>query len=145
MSRAQWITGLIGLLLAAALPGIGHLARRVPAGRCALDGVAIEPLYRVRVVDGAGGSHIFCGIRCARRWIDRQGERPRTVYVTDEAGGAEVDAGSAFFVQSGVLTNPITGNHIHVFRDRERAEEHARSFRGVLLTGANRPFGKDER
>jgi hypothetical protein len=113
--------------------------------RCEVDGLKIEPLYRVRVVDGAGGSHIFCGIRCARRWIDRQGERPRTVYVTDEAGGAEVDAGSAFFVQSGVLTNPITGNHIHVFRDRERAEEHARSFRGVLLTGANRPFGKDER
>jgi hypothetical protein len=112
--------------------------------RCELDGLKIEPLYRVRVVDGAGVSHVFCGVRCARRWIDRQGDRPRAVYVTDEASGEEIEAAAAHFVQSGVSTNPITGNHVHAFRDRQRAEEHARAFRGLLLTGADRPFGKEE-
>ena len=140
MSRAQWITGLIGLLLAAALPGIGHLARRVPAGRCALDGVAIEPLYRVRVEDDQGRDHEFCCIHCAELWLGRQQAKPRAVYVTDEAGGREIDAPSAYFVRSAVDTTPTVGNRVHAFARRADAERHAAAARGRLLSDAERPF-----
>jgi NosL len=131
---------LAGLLIVIGLPLVGKWARGPAENRCALDGLEIEPLYRVRVVDRAGGSHNFCCVRCAGAWLERQAERPAAVYVTDEAGGGEVDARSAHFVHSAVLTNSITGNRVHTFRDRADAEEHARAFGGQVLAGAERPF-----
>jgi hypothetical protein len=91
-------------------------------------------------VDRAGGSHVFCCVRCAGRWLARQAERPAAAYVTDEASREEIDAASAFFVQSTVVTNPVTGNRTHVFRSPADAEEHARLYAGWLLTGEERPF-----
>src|SRR5262249_36785541 len=67
-------------------------------------------------------------------------DRPRAVYVTDEASGAEIDSGSAFFVRSAVVTNPVTRNRVHTFRDRADAEDHARAYEGEALTGVRRPF-----
>jgi hypothetical protein len=43
-------------------------------------------------------------------------------------------------VQSSVVTDAISGNRIHVFRDRMAAEEHAGAFRGWVLIGAERPL-----
>jgi hypothetical protein len=131
---------LAGLVLIVGLPLAGRWARRQAEPRCALDGLVIEPLYRVRVVDRAGGSHVFCCIRCAGRWLARQAERPAAVYVTDEASREEIDAAAAHFVQSTVVTNPVTGSRTHVFRNLTDAEEHARLYAGWLLTGAERPF-----
>ena len=138
--RSRLPVFLAGLLVVVGLPLAGWWSRRGAAPRCELDGLTIEPLYRVRVMDRAGTSHAFCCVRCASRWLARQGDRPRAVYVTDEASGAEIDSGSAFFVRSAVVTNPVTHNRVHAFRDRADAEEHARAYEGEALTGVRRPF-----
>jgi hypothetical protein len=140
----QW--SLAGLVVAVAVLSAdlaGEWARPADAAYCEQSGLKIEPLYRVRVVDGAGGEHRFCCVQCASRWVARQPGQPRAVYVTDEVGGEEFEAGMGFFVRSTVVTNPVTGNAVHAFLHRADAESHARAFRGVLLTGADRPFGKD--
>jgi hypothetical protein len=138
--RSRLLLGLAALLVVVGLPVAGKWARRGAGPRCALDGLKIEPLYRVRVVGNDGASHRFCCVRCAARWLARQGERPAAVYVTDEASGEEVDAKSAHFVRSAVVTDPVTQNRVHVFGDREDAEDHAHAFAGRVLTGSERPF-----
>jgi hypothetical protein len=140
MTRSRALLLLAGLLVVVGLPLAGKWARRQGVPRCDLDGLELVPLYQVRVVDRAGGSHHFCCVRCARTWLARQGNPPRAVYVKDEAGGAEIDARSAHFVQSTVPTNPVTGNTVHAFRDRAAAEEHARAFAGWVLPEAEQPF-----
>jgi hypothetical protein len=130
---------LVGLIVVVGLPLAGHWARRSLVPRCALDGTRIEPLYRVRMQDSAGASHEFCCIRCALLWLER-GHNPQSIWVTDEVTGAEVDAGSACFVSSAIVTMPTTGNDVHAFGNPQDAAQHARVFRGALLTGADRPF-----
>ena len=137
--RMRVILVLAGVLVVVGPPLVGKWARREAAPGCAHDGLRIEARYRVRVEDRAGASLEFCCVHCAALWLE-QAEPPAAVYVTDETGGGEVDARSAFFVRSSVVTNPITGNRVHVFRDRSAAEEHARVFRGRELLGAERPF-----
>lgn len=129
-----------GLLLLGALPVVRHWAWRPPPGRCALDGVAIEPLYRVRVQDARGRDHEFCCVRCAELWLGRGREPPRAVFVTDEASGREVDAAAAHFVRSGVVTTPTTGNRVHAFATSADAARHAEVARGRVLRESERPF-----
>jgi hypothetical protein len=131
---------LLGLLLVVGLPVAARLLRDRSGPRCGLDGLPIEPLYQVRVVDRAGRSHRFCCVRCAANWLARSGEPAAAVYVTDEASGAEVEVRAAWFVRSPVGTNAVTGNRVHAFRDRSAAEAHVRTFGGEVLTGADRPF-----
>jgi hypothetical protein len=138
--RSRLLLLLGCLLVVVGLPLAGKWLRRQRGPRCTLDGLAIEPLYEVRIVDSAGAAQRFCCIHCAVSWLARRGERPGAIYVTDEVSGEEIDARSAHFVQSAVVTNPITRNRVHVFRDRADAEEHVRAFGGQLLTGAERPF-----
>jgi hypothetical protein len=140
----RWRTALVALLAVAALPVLGHWLRRPPGERCALDGVGVEPLFRVRVLDGRGRWAQFCCVRCAEVWLRRQGERPAGVHVTDEASGEEVDAAAAWFVRSRVVTNPVTGNRVHAFRDPDDARRHAEACGGVLLSGAERPFQAED-
>ena len=137
---AHLLLGLSAVLLAVALPLASHWARRPPADRCALDGAAIDPAYRVRVVDGAGRAHCFCCTRCAELWLERHRDAPQAVYVTDEASGEELRAERAYFVRSRVVTQPATLNRIHAFRDRADAERHADRFRGAVLADSERPF-----
>jgi hypothetical protein len=139
-ARSRLLLFVAGLLVVVGLPLAGTWARRGGGPRCELSGLAIQPLYQVRVVDHAGASHRFCCARCAARWLARQEDAPRAVYVTDEAHGAEIDCREAFFVRSTVVTNPVTGNRIHAFRDRADAGEHARAYSGAVLTGVERPF-----
>ncbi len=139
-ARSRLLLALAGVAVVVGLPLAGKMARRHPAERCAYDGLPVPPLYRVRVVDRAGAAHPFCCVRCAGLWLARQSEPPAAVRVTDEASGAEIDAAAAVFVFSAVVTEPVTGNRVHAFRDRAAAEEHARAFAGAVLTGAERPF-----
>jgi hypothetical protein len=128
-----------GVALVVGLPLAARWLRTRDSGRCALDGLKVEALYQVRVVDAGGASRRFCCVRCAERWL-ALGREAAAVYITDEATGDEVEAGSAWFVVSPVATNPITRNRVHAFRDRADAEAHARDFHGLVLSPADRPL-----
>jgi hypothetical protein len=141
MPKTAWITGAAGILLLAGLPIVGCWLRRSPQPCCALDGVRLEAVFRVRVQDHEGHSHEFCSVRCAELWLQRQPAPPRAIYVTDEATGQEIDAASAYYVRSQVVTAAPTGNRVHVFRRRSDAERHASVFGGMLLGSSERPFG----
>lgn len=132
---------LIGLALVIALPLLGTWIRRSGKHGCALDGMRIDPHYRVRIEEEDRRSHEFCCIRCAEIWLDRQKARPRTIHVTDEASGREILAKDAYFVRSLVYTMKTTENRVHAFANKTDAENHARDFRGTLLTESERPFG----
>jgi hypothetical protein len=137
---SRWLIVALGLLIVVGLPLAGHWARSTSAARCALDGVAIDRLYQVRVVDADGHDHVFCCIHCATTWLGRQSESPRRVFVTDEVTGQELDAASAWFVRSLVVTSPHTGNRVHVFAHRADALRHAAAAPGTVLRGSENPF-----
>jgi hypothetical protein len=122
------------------LPFVGTWLRHAPQDHCALDGAAIVPCYRVRIEDSAGRSYDFCCVHCAQMWLEGRSSPVRTIHVTDEATGAELDAEKAIFVRSLVVTTPTTGNRIHVFLERTDAEQHAEKCRGTILNGGERPF-----
>ena len=138
MAKWLWLWGL--LLVVVFVPFLGHWLRRPVDGRCSLDGMAIEPPYRVRLRDADGRDREFCCIRCAELWLQRQPKKPQAIFVTDEAGGGEIDARTAVFVRSLVVTTPTTGNRIHAFRDRADADRHVQSGRGKILGDGDKPF-----
>jgi hypothetical protein len=129
-----------GVLFVIGIPLAGKWARQDSAPRCAGDGVRIEARYRVRVVDHGGRSHEFCCPRCAAEWIAGHPGGAAAVYVADETSGEEVEAGSAWFVHSRLVTDPVTGNRVRAFRDRAAAEEHVRAFGGRVLDRSEGPF-----
>lgn len=131
---------MAGLIIIAALPFAAHWMRRGAGERCAWDGLPIESIYRVRIVERPGIAYTFCCVQCAERWLERRDTKPLEILVTDEASGGEIDASRASFVRSGVATNTITGNRVHVFRTAADAMKHAEAARGRRLTGAERPF-----
>jgi hypothetical protein len=142
---------LLLVLTVVGMPLAGKWLRRPEKVRCAFDGQAIKPLYRVRIND-ACCSRSFCCIGCAQAWLDRQrrpgesgggglkGSLRSSVFVTDEASGREIPQHSAFFVHSPISTNPVTGNRTHVFLERQDAQAHAQAFSGQVLDGPERPF-----
>jgi hypothetical protein len=138
--KGPWVTGLAGLLVAVGLPFAGHWARSRRGPDCALDGMPVEAVYRVEVVDGRGRSHAFCCLRCAQIWLDHQPAAPQSVTVTDEATGAPLDAAAAFYVRSEVVTTPTTGNRVHVFANRADARRHAEHNHGRVLSGPEAPL-----
>lgn len=141
MTRTQFRRALAAIAVAAVgLPGLGAWYRRQQLPRCALDGAAIEPIYAVEIIDDSQTSRRFCCVRCAEYWLNRQTPLPLQVRVTDEVTGTALEASSAFFVRSSVVTNHATGNRIHAFRARCDAEEHAAANRGRLLQDGERPF-----
>jgi hypothetical protein len=143
MSRTAttWMWGLLGLVVVVGLPVLAHWLRQGadPDG-CALDGVKLDPAYRVEVVDAEGRTHAFCCPTCARLWLRRQPGPPRAIVVTDEATGQKVEAAAAWYVRSSVVTTPTTGNRVHAFRRRVDAERHAAAFRGTMLPESERPL-----
>ena len=139
-----WWTALVGLVIAAALPVVGHQVRKDDRPRCNRDGLLIDAAFRVRVRDAAEAFTRFCDVGCARSWIDRQPAAPQQILVTDEDSGEMLDAREAFFVRSSIITNRVTGNRWHVFRDRDRAKQHAKQSRGRLMVGPDHPFFSTE-
>jgi hypothetical protein len=144
MRKSEWITGLVYLLVLSVLPLAGHWARSGAERTCAHDGGVIRPEYRVRIVDEHGCDVVFCCIHCAEAWLKQQKANPKAVWVTDETSGEEIEAGSAYFVRSMVVTNSSTLNRIHAFRTESDAEEHARNSAGLMLDNAERPFAECE-
>jgi hypothetical protein len=122
------------------LPVVGRLARQRVGDRCAIDGVAIEPIYRVRIVDRGNRSHEFCCLKCALLWQSAHEAESSAVFVTDETGGKEVLSRQAYFAVSTVVTMPTTLNRIHAFAEETDAQKHAQTFGGRVLNGADRPF-----
>ncbi len=144
MTKSSWLLVVGGLLVVVGLPLLGNWARRTPPDGCALDGGPIDPLLRVRIVDDQGESRSFCCIVCATMWLKNHAESARTVFVSDELSGEELEAGKAYFVRSGVMTKATTENHTHVFRNAIDAERHAATG-GTVLHGEERPFHRWER
>jgi len=140
-SRTFRASALAGLVVVAAVALGARWARPGSKESCALDGLKVEPAYRVEVIDERGESHAFCCPACARLWLEGRRAPPRAVRVTDEATGEQIDAASACYVRSTVVTAPGTENRVHVFRDRADAERHAGAFGGLVLPGAAAPFG----
>jgi hypothetical protein len=143
LSKTLAILGAI--LIVVGLPVVGHLARQKGANRCALDGVAIEPIYRVRIRsespgDNHNASYEFCCIKCAQLWLAAHDSKPFAVFVTDETTGQEIQSGQAYFAASSVITRPTTGNRIHAFAQKSDAQKHAENFLGRVLEGKDRPF-----
>jgi hypothetical protein len=137
--RKYWLAALLGVALIVALPVTADWLQPSSGPRCDLDGVAVDPAYQVRIMDGEGRERRFCCIRCAELWLKHQGHAPREIWVTDEVSGQEIDARSAWFTRSLVITNPVTGNRIHAFRSRPDAEKHVQTS-GTLLVDGETPF-----
>ncbi|HEV3344891.1 MAG TPA: nitrous oxide reductase accessory protein NosL [Pirellulales bacterium] len=140
MGKRFWWASTLVAVSAVLLPWFGTWSRRQKLPQCALDGIAIVPIYAVEVVDADRQKHCFCCLRCAEYWLAQEPSPPSAVYVTDEVSGQPIDASEAFFVRSPVVTNPVTGNRIHAFEKHSDADDHAAQFRGRLLTAGERPF-----
>jgi hypothetical protein len=140
MQKWQWTTGLSVLLMVVVLPIVGNWARHAKKERCALDGNAIQPIFRVRIIDNLQQVHQFCCIRCAELWIGHVPDEVTAISVTDEVSGQEINATNAYFVRSSVINVPATGNRVHVFRTESDAAKHAASSQGRILRWADRPF-----
>ena len=130
------------MIIVAVVPFAAHWIRGDAEERCAWDGLAVEPVYRVRIVEEPGITYTFCCLQCAERWLDRRNVKPLDIIVTDETSGTELKAPVANYVRSTVATNTITGNRLHVFRTAEDAMKHAEAANGRRLLGAERPFAE---
>ena len=140
MGKRFWWASTLVAVLAVVLPWLGTHSRRQRLPQCALDGIAIVPIYAVEIVDAGRQKHRFCCIRCAEYWLAQEPSPPSEIHVTDEVSGQPIEASDAFFVRSSIETNAVTGNHIHAFENRADAEGHAAQFRGRLLTDEERPL-----
>ncbi len=139
----RWVAA-VALVAVCSLPLVGSALRGDPPPRCAADGVVLASDPRVRVELDAGATHGFCCVSCAERFLDARGAAAERVLVIDEETGAPVVADRAFFVRSRVVTEPATGDRIHVFASQRDAERHAETYRGRLLTGDERPFAQTD-
>src|SRR5262245_36571986 len=106
IQKFPWFGSLASLIVVVGLPLAGQWARRHAEPGCALDGVRIDPRYRVEVVDSQGKQHEFCCPRCTQLWLQQQPLPPQTIRVTDEASGETLDAAAAWYVRSFVVTMP---------------------------------------
>jgi nitrous oxide reductase accessory protein NosL len=140
MGRGFWFSAVVVAILSVGLPLLGTRARRQRLPQCALDGVAIVPIYAVEIIPAGQPPRRFCCIRCAVYWLEKESPSSAVVNVTDEVSGKPIDTADAYFVRSSVVTNDVTGNQIHAFADRTDAERHAAQFRGRLLADDARPF-----
>lgn len=132
--------GLAGLLVAASLPFVGAHLRGARENRCNWDGLQIEPVYKVLIVEPASPPLQFCCVSCAERWLERVSIPSGRILVTDEVSRGRLEAANAHYVRSAVVTNVTTGNRIHVFRSAVDAKAHADSAMGRILAGSELPF-----
>lgn len=138
--QRAWLVGLGGLVVVTALSVTAHWARHRTQSGCDLDGGGIVADYRVEITDANGEVHEFCCLSCAAIWLKHEPAAPRSITVVDEASGQKIDASSAWYVRSSVVTTPTTGNRIHVFRNRADAEQNAERFSGVVLPPSENPL-----
>jgi hypothetical protein len=121
---------LMGLVALASSLGRNYGATET----CEMDGQELSPALRVDLTMADGTSHAFCTIACAHRWLAHQpNTTPKQATIRDAITGEPVDAYTAFFVQSTLVTNRANANNIHAFRFRTDAMEHIRQFGGQLI------------
>jgi hypothetical protein len=131
---------LLGTAIVVGLPVLGHWSRHSSSSDCALDGVKIDPVYRVEIIDAQGTKRAFCCIGCAAIWLSHETAKPQAIIVTDETSRQCLSANDAHYVRSSVVTTPTTGNRIHAFRNLADAEKHAAACGGSLLADSENPF-----
>jgi hypothetical protein len=134
LRRTAFVTGL---LVVAALPVLGRWLRS-SGERCAWDGVRIDVRHRARLTSTAGDEE-FCCVSCLVRRAAHSPLRSAVARVTDEGTGNLVDAASAWFVRSAVVSVPASGNRVHAFAREADARLHAASFHGTVLPGPGLP------
>jgi hypothetical protein len=139
-SRRSLLAWIAGLALVAALPVAGRAMRGSRDARCAMDGAPVDSLHAVRIEAEGAAARMLCSVACASSWLASEPPGPHRVVVTAEDTGREVDAASAWFVESRVVAVRAAGCYIHAFATREAAERHAEEFRGKLLMGDAAPF-----
>lgn len=135
-----WSSGIAGLVCVGLLPVAAHWIRGDREARCAWDGLALERIYVVRIIEGPESVFSFCCVRCAEQWLSQRRNMSVTILVTDEASGEEIEASAAHYVRSTVVTNSVTGNRCHVFGNVQDAQKHAKAASGQLLTTTKQPF-----
>lgn len=133
--RVWWHAAGLGMILAALAPVAAVMLRGTQSGVCEYDGQAIDSRYAVDIQ--ASGDHHFCGIHCAQEWLRRSGQMPYEIVLRDEITGKPVRFPDAYFVRSGVVTNGVTGNRLHVFQDPDQARRHAAAYHGVFVDDAD--------
>lgn len=141
---------LLFLAACAALAFVSHSRIRSTAGRCALDGTVIVPLYAV-VVDWVGEDAAdsrreeFCSIQCAQTFLEQQTGRSRgtghcrEVTVHDEVTGVELAAERAMYLRSEEATVPASGNHLRAFSHWRSALAFLEQYGGELVAN---PFAR---
>lgn len=139
MTLRRHLPAALALVAIATLPLVAERLRG-HRERCEMDGVVLNPAFRVRVTGADGTAHGFCGVSCAESWLARSGVSPGTILVTDGVTGCQVDAQAAWYVRT--LGNVSDGapDVVRVFARREDALRHADAHGGRLLAGAERPF-----
>jgi hypothetical protein len=125
---------IVGLFLAATIPLVVlHCRNGDSPLRCSLDGSRIEPLYEVVVSPGERQLRRFSCVRSAQIWLAENRARVSSVWVTDEETGEKLEAEQAYYVVSGLITTPHTGNRIHVFAKEKTARAHAGQYGGRII------------
>ena len=58
--KSWWLAGLVGMLLIASLPIAAYWLRSDCEPRCDWDGLEIDPIYQVRIVEASRDTRRFC-------------------------------------------------------------------------------------
>ncbi len=118
------------VVLALALYSRWH-ASRTRSDRCGLDGNRIEPVYAVDLMLDGRVTGRFCCVRCASEWPDV----PADAYwqVRDEITGRPLDATTACFVESSVVTVASRQDRTHVFASWADALGHMTRYDGIRV------------
>jgi hypothetical protein len=115
-----------------------ELVRGSHPDRCSFDGVSIDRVHRVDLMEDGMVRASFCSVACALAWP----KLPASRYwqVRDEMSGEPIDASRACFVLSRVVTVATRGERIHVFRQWTDAMNHCAQFGGARIAD---PFASE--
>ena len=131
MKRSRLITALIVAASISALVVV--LQHRSSSTRCSLDGIGIDPLYEVTIIQEGKTSYSFSCVLSAQLWLKGNSEPISSIWVTDETTGEKIRAELAYYVESRVITTPHIGNRIHAFSHEKAAELHAQQYKGKFV------------
>jgi len=107
-----------------------------------MDGGRILRDWRVRVVAADSTARSFCSVTCARRFVERSGDVPREVIVTEATHGREIDARDAWLVRTVASRDRYAPDRFRVFASRDAAERHAAAHGGAVEPGSE-AFDRD--
>lgn len=131
MIRSHFIAALIiAASISTLVVGFQH---RSPSLKCSLDGIRIDPLYEVTIIQKGETSYSFSCVLSAQIWLMENSEPISSIWVTDETTGEKIRAELAYYVESDLTTTPHTGNRIHAFSHEKAAKLHAQQYKGKFV------------